>query len=355
MAAGSGLPVTREGLQLDALTTLDAARLCGYSQCGRPLPRHDGRGRPPEYCTDRHDWPGGKSCKQMAQAERDEIRVAGLDASLEMYDAVAGRLTSATKPVAAELTRLVTAWDEVRQGALARTGDAERRMAAALQRADAADRDAQVARREYAVTRAEAAAALEQARSVHAEAERIRADARAQLAGALDRLEAGERSRGQALAAAAAAETTREEAVRREQDAVQHATELDHRLQHALEELDRVRATHDQLRDQHDMARVAQAQADAARVEAQHQAHLADTRAAALAQRLDEQGQEHRTALAEARGQATAADREARELRAERDRLGGELATATANTTAVATLTDRLEKLLAADRDGRPA
>src|SRR5690606_40843485 len=61
-------------------------------RCGRPL-AYDGRGRPPEYCPDRR-WADGKTCKQMAAAERAAERAAGLEMPLETFRAAGERLVS---------------------------------------------------------------------------------------------------------------------------------------------------------------------------------------------------------------------------------------------------------------------
>src|SRR2546423_9266675 len=73
-------------------------RRCGYSQCGEPL-EYDGQGRPPEYCRDRR-WPGGRTCKQMAAAERAGERAAGLDAPLDTFRASTDRLARPPGPPA---------------------------------------------------------------------------------------------------------------------------------------------------------------------------------------------------------------------------------------------------------------
>src|SRR2546423_3061361 len=70
----------------------------GYSQCGEPL-EYDGQGRPPEYCRDRR-WPGGRTCKQLAAAERAGERAAGLDAPLDTFRASTDRLLAAAPPPA---------------------------------------------------------------------------------------------------------------------------------------------------------------------------------------------------------------------------------------------------------------
>src|SRR5437763_11908494 len=113
------------------------ARVCGYSQCGNTLD-YDGRGRPPEYCPDRR-WPGDKTCKQMAAADRAGERAAGLDAPLDTFRASTDRLVAAAGPLAEHLTAVLTAVTAVRDGALTRVGDAERAMTAAIARAEAAE------------------------------------------------------------------------------------------------------------------------------------------------------------------------------------------------------------------------
>ena len=70
-------------------------RYCGYAECGQALD-YDGRGRPPEYCQDRR-WADGRTCRQLAAAQRAAERAAGLEAPLEAFRAAEQR--SAQRPL----------------------------------------------------------------------------------------------------------------------------------------------------------------------------------------------------------------------------------------------------------------
>ncbi|MBT8224088.1 MAG: hypothetical protein HKP61_04640, partial [Dactylosporangium sp.] len=70
-------------MSTSAIATESQPRRCGYSQCGQALD-YDGRGRPPEYCADRR-WPDGRTCKQLAAAERAGERAVGLEVPLETF------------------------------------------------------------------------------------------------------------------------------------------------------------------------------------------------------------------------------------------------------------------------------
>src|SRR2546423_15694450 len=80
------------------MVTAGDERRGGYSRGGEPL-EYDGQGRPPEYCRDRR-WPGGRTCKQMAAAERAGERAAGLDAPLDTFRASTDRLPPPPAPPA---------------------------------------------------------------------------------------------------------------------------------------------------------------------------------------------------------------------------------------------------------------
>ncbi|MBN1173751.1 MAG: hypothetical protein JXA67_16385, partial [Micromonosporaceae bacterium] len=141
-----------------------SARTCGYSRCGRIL-RYDGRGRPPEYCADRR-WPDGRTCKQLAAAERAGERAIGLDLPLEAFRAVSDRLQPVAEGLARQLVEVSEAVGQVRDGALARIAEAERAATEAIEavRGAEAQRDqALAAQRAADDDAAQAAAAAEEA------------------------------------------------------------------------------------------------------------------------------------------------------------------------------------------------
>ncbi|MCX6467307.1 MAG: response regulator receiver protein, partial [Pseudonocardiales bacterium] len=52
---------------------------CGYSRCRAELPPPGPQGgRPRAFCRDTR-WDGGRTCAQMARAERDALSSLGLD------------------------------------------------------------------------------------------------------------------------------------------------------------------------------------------------------------------------------------------------------------------------------------
>jgi chromosome segregation ATPase len=151
-------------------------RICGYSQCGRPLPVQNRPGRKAEYCEDRR-WEGNKTCKQMAQQERNALKVAGLEAPLAAYREVADRVVPVLESVQAQITgplgELREVVRQVEVGALARVQDEENTARIATERADVAgaERDKALTARDNAVAEAKAA------REAKLLAERLQRDA----------------------------------------------------------------------------------------------------------------------------------------------------------------------------------
>jgi chromosome segregation ATPase len=280
-ATGSVSHATRIG-HLPRNTT----RICGYSRCGNTLV-YDGNGRPPEYCKDRH-WPGGKTCRQMAQAERDAVRAAGLDAHLDAFDSTAGQLVTVAGPLHERLGDLLAALDHVRDGALTRVGDAERQMAEAVQRADRAERHAQRATAEEHRARTEMEQASAAAQHAAVQAAEARQDADTRIAAALDRLTIVEREHGQALARAHAAEAARHDEAERRTAAEQRAADLDAHLHQARETIERTREAHDALRERADAAEQAANRVQAELLQVTTRAEQAEMLAATQATELDD-------------------------------------------------------------------
>ncbi|KUL30870.1 hypothetical protein [Actinoplanes awajinensis] len=292
--------VRRPARLADGRDPAPALRRCGYAPCGNEL-AYDGKGRPPEYCAPvTRSWPGGKTCKQMAAADRDGVRAAGLDAPLEEYTVTTDRLLAVAGPLAAQLSAVLTAVGEVRTGALTRVGEAERQMAEALDRAADADRAAQAAR--HAETRATAAAGAAQAetRATQLRMAETRTDAEARIAAATDRLAAVEREHGEAAARQQAAEDHQRAAERRARDAVADAGLVREQAAAAATEI----------------------------AQLQHRVHAAETAHRLLTQRIEDQ-QQRLADLTELRQAATGREKDqaavAAALRAENTALTGHL------------------------------
>ncbi|GIH20809.1 hypothetical protein Raf01_89810 [Rugosimonospora africana] len=323
-------------------------RRCGYGQCGRALD-YDGRGRPPEYCPDRRWEPGGRSCRQMAAAARVAERAAGLDGPLDSFRATGSRVIAAAEPLAGQLTDLLTAIAEVRDGALTRIGEAESASTAADQRAAAAQVDTDRATRAAQQAETDRDVAQADARRAEQRAEAARRDAEEQVRRAWDRVAEADRSRGQAEAAGALATAGQAEEVRRREAADQRAAA-------ALADRDGVRAelhaAHAVAADLRTQLASAGARADLAATEA---AHLRE-QLTALRTELDALREQQRAdadrarALADefqaAAGQRDAAAAEASRLAADTDRLGRDLVAATDATTAAVRRAERAETLV---------
>ena len=123
----------------------DTAVRCGYSRCRAPLaaPGPQG-GRPRAFCRDTR-WAGGRTCAQMARAERDALDALGLDSSRSAFaldadrlrehvDAVRGPVEALTAALAAVTGRLA----EVEAHAVAAVEAANRQAAEAEARRVAA-------------------------------------------------------------------------------------------------------------------------------------------------------------------------------------------------------------------------
>jgi chromosome segregation ATPase len=226
--------------------TRSGSRACGYSQCDHEV-EYDGAGRPPEYCTDRR-WPGGKTCKQMAAAERDAVRAAGLDAQLDAFDSTAQRLILWAGPLNAHLADLQGALDNIHTGALTRVGDAERKMAEALVRAEQAERESHRMQQALRDVERQAAVVMEKGAETERRAAQVKQEAEARVAETLDRLAVVEREHGQAQARAQAAETAARVEAKRRERADQRTVVLEQELARARHTVDQTRAAADVLR-----------------------------------------------------------------------------------------------------------
>lgn len=236
-----------------------AARRCGYSQCASPL-IYDGRGRPPEYCAERR-WPDGRTCKQMAAAERAGERAIGLDLPLEAFRAAGDRLTPQLHGLAEHLTALAATIEAVRDGAMGRIGVAEQEAvaaAAAQREAETASETAQAAMTSAVAARDEALAVAERATTA---AEAARLQAQQQVAQAWEKASAADRARGAAEEAAARSDEA-------ERVALAQLAEVGEAKARALAEVETWRARLHAL-EQRAMALVHQVEAAQARVSAE--------------------------------------------------------------------------------------
>jgi hypothetical protein len=348
----------------EPVETRDRARSCGYEPCARDLPPYSGRGRPQRYCRDRR-WPGGKTCQQMAEAQRAAELAAGLDVPLAAYRSSTGTFVETATALGERLDEVLDAVRAVDGGALARIAAAEQAMVDAVTRAQAAEAERDQAHRDRQAALADRARAQEAAAEADRRATAARRDADHQIRAALDRVADAERDRGQALATATAAGTAQERETRRREDAERHAATAAAEARALRERLDEVRAAEADLR-----TRLAEAagRADLAAGDAVRQRQRADGLAAraeaaerdrgALARRMDEVAgerdaarAERDTVRAERDAARTAADQVTRELAAARvaaEHAAGRLATADA----------RVDQLLAAlavaHRQARP-
>src|SRR3954464_4166664 len=104
----------------------DEAVWCGYSKCREALPSPGPQGgRRRSFCRDTR-WEGGRTCSQMAKAERDALGALGLDSSRAAFALDAERLrehvAAVHGPVAAlaeALTQVTARLDEVEAHAVA--------------------------------------------------------------------------------------------------------------------------------------------------------------------------------------------------------------------------------------------
>src|SRR3954447_14595048 len=71
---------------------IDEAVHCGYSKCRAELPAPGPQGgRRRTFCRDTR-WEGGRTCAQIARAERDALDALGLDSSRAAFGLDADRL-----------------------------------------------------------------------------------------------------------------------------------------------------------------------------------------------------------------------------------------------------------------------
>ncbi len=285
-------------------------QLCGFARCRQPLPPPGPRGgRPYEFCPER-TWPGGRSCKQLANAA-DALREAVGDIG------DAGPLAGATDEFGAHvdhvlgpLRELVSALETVRVRVESELADAVRRAEEAEERA--AEDNGLRHRAEQAA--ADAAHAEEQARHREAEAtalaqehQRHRDAAEARSAAALDRTKEAELALARAEAAAAGERDRADAAERRARTeragaerAAAEAAEARQSTATAVVERDAARTA---LADARSAALATEARADRARADA-----LADRdRLTEANRRLRDLEAAHHTELGELREQLGAA------------------------------------------------
>ncbi|MCG8918264.1 hypothetical protein L6E12_20995 [Actinokineospora sp. PR83] len=157
------------------------------------------RGPKPKYCTDGKTWPpDGRTCKEMAQIERDAAAAVGLEVPLATYQQATERLAPSLAEVRDRLDTLLAAGADLDSAALTRVAAAEEERGEALQRAEAAEAQAAVDQRKRAD--AERAARLD--REARLVAERLARDAekekQEQVGAAWVKVVEAERAQGQA-------------------------------------------------------------------------------------------------------------------------------------------------------------
>ena len=90
----------------------DAGR-CGYSKCRAELPGPGVQGgRPRSFCRDTR-WEGGRTCAQMARAEREALGALGLDAGSSTFRLDAERLREHLGTIRGPVDALTAALDAV--------------------------------------------------------------------------------------------------------------------------------------------------------------------------------------------------------------------------------------------------
>ena len=91
----------------------DTAVRCGYSRCRAELPPPGPQGgRPRSFCRDTR-WEGGKTCAQMARAEREALGALGLDTGAGAFALDADRLREHVTAVAGPVAELSAALEVV--------------------------------------------------------------------------------------------------------------------------------------------------------------------------------------------------------------------------------------------------
>ncbi|WP_199486556.1 hypothetical protein, partial [Actinomadura logoneensis] len=141
--------MTTESVTDEGQGAAQGARTCAYSQCANPV-TYDGTGRagrPRKYCQvggGPRVWPdkGGKTCQELARAERLAVRDTGLEEIASSYAAY----TDAEPAVAEAIDALVVALrahgalgQRVLEAVDGRVAEAQEAAAAAAARADAAE------------------------------------------------------------------------------------------------------------------------------------------------------------------------------------------------------------------------
>ncbi|MFD1529907.1 response regulator receiver protein, partial [Pseudonocardia aurantiaca] len=121
---------------------IDEAVRCGYSKCRAQLPPPGPQGgRRRSFCRDTR-WPGGRTCGQMARAERDALDALGLDSGPATFRLDADRLREHVDAVRVPVTELATALDAV----AARLDEVEGSALAAVEAAQRGTAEAEAAR-----------------------------------------------------------------------------------------------------------------------------------------------------------------------------------------------------------------
>ncbi|MEU1813230.1 coiled-coil domain-containing protein [Micromonospora aurantiaca (nom. illeg.)] len=260
---------------------------CGYSVCDRRLPAKTGRGPKFSYCPDR-TWEGGRTCKEMAAAERAALEAAGTAGPLDVVARLLDRADAAGGPIA-ELHELYT---EIRQAlsttvteAMAATREANQKAGEANARAEAAERAARSAGESARQAENDRTEAIARATEADQRARTAQRDAEQQVGAAHRRVAEHERARGLAEGIAATAEQAARQETRRRESAETEVRAL-------REELARVRVDADErarsLREQLDAARAGESDARTKAAELKGQLETAKVEHASLRRQVDD-------------------------------------------------------------------
>src|SRR4051795_4360587 len=121
---------------------IETGTRCGYSRCRAELPAPGPQGgRRRAFCRDTR-WPGGRTCAQMARAERDALDALGLDSSRTAFALDAERLREHVEAVRAPVEALVAAL----AGVTSRLGEVEAHAVSAVEAANRRAADAEASR-----------------------------------------------------------------------------------------------------------------------------------------------------------------------------------------------------------------
>lgn len=229
-------------------TTHVGERPCRYRACTDLLPPHHGPGRPVRYHHDAR-WPDGKTCQQMAAADRKAAREAGVGALVDSLDIRTETLLDALTPFADDLDAVMQAVTDVGEGLRAQVSEAEQARVTAQQQQTTAEERAEQMLEQVHTAQADAAAATRRAAAAATDAKEKVTAADRRVREAVDRVARLEREHGAAVRQAELADQRAGEEVLRREDAEQLVAQLRNDLDQQRSELDQARDTGETLRD----------------------------------------------------------------------------------------------------------